>query len=281
MVGRDRTSASRRPLWRAVAFLALVVAAVAVVLVIGAAVRTHTLGARVVRVTVWSRLLHRRVPLTLVVPAGGGAGRPLLVFLHGRGGDQDSEISDELFKALSKERARAPDIAFPYGGDHSYWHDRADARWGSYVVREVIPQAVAILHADSRRLAIGGISMGGFGAYDLARSEPGRFCAVGGHSAALWATAGATAPGAFDDAGDFARHDVIAAARADPRRHRRARLWLDGGEQDPFHAADETLAHALGIRMHVWPGGHDSDYWTAHYGDYLRFYAGALAACRP
>jgi S-formylglutathione hydrolase FrmB len=54
------------------------------------------------------------------------------------------------------------------------------------VLDEVIPKALTVLHADPRRVAIGGISMGGFGAYDLARLDPGRFCAVGGHSAAIW-----------------------------------------------------------------------------------------------
>jgi S-formylglutathione hydrolase FrmB len=49
--------------------------------------------------------------------------------------------------------------------------------------------------------------VGGFGAYDLARLNPGRFCAVGGHSPALWRSGGETAPGAVDDAEDFARHD--------------------------------------------------------------------------
>jgi enterochelin esterase-like enzyme len=33
------------------------------------------------------------------------------------------------------------------------------------------------------------------------------------------------------------------------------------------------------VRLHVWAGGHDSAYWHAHYRDYLRFYAGALATC--
>jgi hypothetical protein len=31
--------------------------------------------------------------------------------------------------------------------------------------------------------------------------------------------------------------------------------------------------------MHHWPGGHEGSYWRAHYGSYLRFYAGALATC--
>jgi endo-alpha-1,4-polygalactosaminidase (GH114 family) len=31
--------------------------------------------------------------------------------------------------------------------------------------------------------------------------------------------------------------------------------------------------------VHTWPGGHDGDYWDAHWRDYLRFYARALDRC--
>jgi enterochelin esterase-like enzyme len=128
--------------------------------------------------------------------------------------------------------------------------------------------------------------MGGFGAYDLARLHPGRFCAVAGHSAALWENGGETAPGAFDDAGDFARHDVIAAARRSPGRFAGPRLWLDAGRDDPFAPGLGALAGALRaggrhVAVHRWPGGHEGDYWKAHWKDYMRFYAAALSACRP
>lgn len=245
-------------------------------------------GAEVAHVTLRSRLLHRDLEQTLVTPAGGGEGRPLLVFLHGRTDTSDegndSNLSDELFAALRRLGDRAPAIAFLNGGASSYWHDRADGPWGRYVMQEAIPDAVRRLHADGRRIAIGGISMGGFGAYDLARLHPGRFCAVGGHSAALWERGGDTAPGAFDDAEDFARHDLLAAARTDPAAWRGTPLWLDGGDRDAFRTADDAFAAALraggaDLRAHVWKGGHDSAYWRAHIGEYLRFYARALARC--
>jgi S-formylglutathione hydrolase FrmB len=217
-----------------------------------------------------------------VTPAAHPEGRrPLLVFLHGRNGDERSELDDAFFSALAELGSRAPIVAFPYGGDDSYWHDRADGRWGAYVTREVIPQVVKQFGADRRRVAIGGISMGGFGAYDIARLHPGRFCAVAGHSPALWRTGGETAPGAFDDAEDFARHDVIASAQANPDAFGRTRVWLDAGDEDPFRPGDEALTRALGGRVttHTWPGGHDGDYWNAHWPDYARFYARALASC--
>jgi S-formylglutathione hydrolase FrmB len=265
---------------RRVSLVLVLVLALVAAITLRSAAKVRTQGAAVTHVTINSRFVHARMPLTLVAPAGGGRDHPLLIFLHGRGANQDSQLTDQLFAALRSVGGRAPDIAFPYGGDHSYWHNRAGGRWADYVLREVLPTAIQTLHADPGRVAIGGISMGGFGAYDIARQDPARFCAVGGHSAAIWPSAGLTAPGAFDDRADFTRNDVIrwAASHRDP--YSQARLWLDGGDQDPFHQADETLAHELGIHMHVWPGGHDSGYWNAHWRDYLGFYANALATCR-
>jgi hypothetical protein len=52
------------------------------------------------------------------------------------------------------------------------------------------------------------------------------------------------------------------------------------GQSDPFHDADVELAQRLGVRPHVWPGGHGGTYWSTHLGAYLRFYAAALASCR-
>ena len=275
---------SRRP--RSVAALGvLAVAGVAVAFVVvrtPAAVATH--GAQVVHFTIDSPLVHQTMPVTAVIPAGSsGERRPLLVFLHGKGGNQDSSLGSQLFAALASLGASAPDVVFPYGGADSYWHDRADGAWGSYVYTEVIPQAISRLHADPSAVAIGGVSMGGFGALDIARLHPGRFCAVGGHSAALWVSGGLSAPGAFDDAEDFARHDIIAAARAgDP--YRGMAVWIDAGTLDPFRAADTTLADELraagqAVQFHIWPGSHEISYWDSHWGDYLRFYAAALAGC--
>jgi S-formylglutathione hydrolase FrmB len=238
-------------------------------------------GATVLRYRLHSRFVHATLPQTAVAPAGGGRGRPLLVFLHGRGRDgNESNSNGAFYAALRALGSRAPDVVFPNGGDHSYWHRRSSGDWSRYVLDEVIPAAVRRLGADPRRVAIGGISMGGFGAFDVARARPSAFCAVGGHSAAMWLRAGDTAPGAFDDAQDFARNDLVALARARGRAPwGHARLWLDGGTGDPFRAAGEAFAAALGVRMRHWPGGHDSAYWHAHYARYLRFYADALTSC--
>ena len=261
--------------------LALFVLAIVVGYAIQQLISVDRRGASEETVTIDSRAVGQPLNTTVVVPGDAPAegNRSLLVFLHGRGGDERSDLDDAFFGALAELGSRAPVVAFPSGGDHSYWHDRADGDWGRYVVREVIPEVVERYGIDRRRVAIGGISMGGFGAFDLARLHPGRFCAVAGHSPALWRTGGETAPGAFDDAEDFARHDVIGTARANPDAFGDTQVWLDAGDEDPFDPGVEALAEALGIKARRWPGGHDDGYWNEHWPDYAGFYARALARC--
>ncbi|MEX2106372.1 MAG: alpha/beta hydrolase-fold protein [Solirubrobacterales bacterium] len=244
-------------------------------------------GARVVHLTVHSKAVGDDLGVNVVEPAKPGkrGERPLLVFLHGRGGSDGTFVGNEaVFEGLAKLGAHAPIVAFPDGGDHGYWHDRAEGDWGRYVMREVIPTVSRRFGVDPRRVAIGGISMGGFGAYDLALLHPRRFCAVGGHSPALWFEGGETAPGAFDGAADFNRNDVVGTVRSDPGAFGGMRVWNDYGSQDPFRVYDEGFVEALeagdaDLSAHSWSGGHDSSYWNRHWPAYLRFYANSLAHC--
>ncbi|HEY5814715.1 MAG TPA: alpha/beta hydrolase-fold protein [Solirubrobacterales bacterium] len=242
-------------------------------------------GSRLVHLEVQSQAVGRELGVNVIVPkqAGRSGERWLLVFLHGRGGSEGA-FNDAVFAGLPELRGRGPVFAFPEGGVHGYWHNRRGARWGTYVMREVIPVVVERFGIDPRRIAIGGISMGGFGAYDLGLKHPGRFCAVGGHSAALWFEAGETAPGAFDDVADFERNDVVRIVQEDPDAFGDTRIWNDYGSEDPFRVYNEGFVDALeaggtDVSAHSWPGGHEGSYWDAHWPAYQRFYVSSLDHC--
>lgn len=242
-------------------------------------------GASVTRLTVDSEAVGRPLDVRVVVPAAvAGERRALLVFLHGAGGSSESFVANEaMLAALAQQGEEAPIVAFPEG-ELSWWHDRANGDWGRYVVREVIPAVRRGFGVDPRRVAIGGISMGGYGAYHLGTAYPRRFCAVGGHSAGLWTAPEDQYPGAFDDPEDQAESDVIATVREDPGAFARARIWNDYGDEDWFVAGNAAFVEALraggaDLSAHVWPGGHDAAYWDRHWPAYLRFYADALASC--
>lgn len=254
---------------------------------------SSTYGAKVVQYSLKSKLLPGRLAEVGIVPAGA-ARRPLLVLLHGRNDERrdftvlpeksgpETMLSNALFAAIAQLGDRAPVVVLLNGGRHSWYHDRRDGRWSSMILDEAIPDAVRRFHVRSDRIAIGGISMGGYGALHLAALRPREFCAVGAHSAALYQSFRSAAPVAFDNAGDFARNDVFSAARHG--RFKRLPVWIDGGIDDPFHAADAAFASLLrnrgvDVTYRSWPGAHRASYWREHMAEYLRFYASALANC--
>ncbi len=253
---------------------------------------TDTRGAEVMRFEVESEAVPGKHPAVAVIPGDPATNgkRGLLMFLHGRNGDSGSFAQDAAFlaalaKVNERTRGRAPIVVFPDGGDSSYWHDRSSGDWGRYLIDEVIPQAAERTGADPSRVVVGGISMGGFGALNLAQRNPGRFCGAGGHSPALFRSAGETPQGAFDDAPDFERNDVIGTARRDPSGFAGAPIWLDAGREDFFHPTTAELTDVLdgsGADLTArleWPGGHDDSYWDAHWAQYLGFYTAALRDC--
>jgi S-formylglutathione hydrolase FrmB len=145
-------------------------------------------------------------------------------------------------------------------------------------LREVIPVALRRSGADPHRVAVGGISMGGFGALDLGQLAPKRFCAVGGHSPAVFERGSDGAAYAFGGDADFARHDLLTLAQH--RSPYGAPVWIDVGNHDDLRPAAAKLASELKadgakISFHVWPGVHDGRYWDAHFAQYLDFYANA------
>jgi enterochelin esterase-like enzyme len=240
---------------------------------------------RVAELQIDSRAVGRELDTSVIEPTGRSAAkRPLLVFLHGAGGSNESFIANRaVLSGLSRLGAEAPVVAFP-DGERSWWHNRASGDWERYVMREVIPTVRRRFHTDPGRVAVGGISMGGYGAYHLGLLHPGRFCAVGGHSAGLWLDESEEFEGAFDNRADYERNDVLAAVRADPHAFGDTPVWNDYGDEDWFVAGNAAFVSALraggaDLTAHVWPGGHDSAYWDAHWPRYLRFYADALAAC--
>ena len=228
---------------------------------------------------VQSQLLGRPMYETLLAPEGGGKGRPLLVFLHGYGGTPSGTADPAFRMALRRLGDRAPVVLFPEG-DTGWWHDRNEGLWGTYVLMEAIPAALRRSGADPDRIAIGGISMGGFGALDLGRLAPEKFCAVGGHSPAVYERRADDTLFAFDNQADFDRHNLLTLAR--DKSLYKAPVWIDVGDQDGLRftakqLADELRDNGADVTLHMWPGAHEGPYWDRHFKDYLDFYADACS----
>ena len=118
--------------------------------------------------------------------------------------------------AQAVEAGLPPFAVVAVDGGGSYWHKRASGEdSGAMVLDELIPMLDS-QGLDTSRVGFLGWSMGGYGALLLgARLGPARTAAICAVSPALWTSSGATAPGAFDGADDYAANSVwgLPAAR--------------------------------------------------------------------
>ncbi len=194
--------------------------------------------------------------------AGRGAAgppQPVVVALHGRGGDADWPFSSVHIERHVTASGLA--VATVDGGDF-YWHARRSGiDPGSMVVHDLLP-LLAGKGIATARICLIGWSMGGYGALLLAsRLGPRRVAGVVATSAALWQSPGDSAPGAFDDARDFARNDVFSMRAVLARMPVR----LDCGRDDPFVVANRAFARGLPSAVATFDAGaHTEEYWTAH-----------------
>jgi enterochelin esterase-like enzyme len=216
----------------------------------------------------WFRSTHMRgarVGWSIAYPPGervGGA-LPVVVVLHARGASHRTAFDVlHLGAALDSVVGRGVPpfaVASVDGGDHGYWHGRADGSdAGAMVVDDFVP-LLRSRKLDTDRLGLLGWSMGGYGALLLAGRHrlPVRTVAVA--SPALFTTAGNTPPGAFDNAADYVRNDVY----SHPDRLAGLPLRVDCGRSDPFYLATRDFVSRLRPRPagSFGVGGHDPAYW--------------------
>lgn len=214
-----------------------------------------------------SRYVREPVGYSIAWPLGSrpGDSLPVCFALPGRGGGPPMGFADHAAKPATRGET-PPYAVVGVDGGISYWHKRASGEDRlSMLLREVVPLCARRfkLGGGGRERAIIGWSMGGYGALLAAESEPDLFAAVAAVSPAVWTSYDAMMLGpqdAFDDAADFAAHDVIGHAD----RLAGVNLRLDCGKQDPFYGYVTHLEAALpeppagGYSR----GGHDHEYWS-------------------
>ena len=246
---------------------------------------------RVEQRRILSASLGREMPFQVYLPPGYDSNQaeryPVLYMLHGLGGNErDWERLGLFATATSLIQAGdiQPLIIVTPAGESGYWVDHAGngPRFGTYVARDLVEtiDAEYRTHAARSARAIGGMSMGGHGALQLALNNPGEFSIVGAHSVAL-----RRYEQAFPYYGNrryFESNDPVSICEKYATLARNFTIWLDIGRDDvwfPGAKAFEAQLSNQGIphEWHPQDGGHDAAYWSAHLGDYLHFYARAFA----
>ncbi|HYW89462.1 MAG TPA: alpha/beta hydrolase-fold protein [Chloroflexota bacterium] len=210
---------------------------------------------------------------------------PTLYMLHGAGGNytewSDSFLPEQLDDMIGLQIVQPMIVVMPDGGTRTYWANwDKGPRWSDYVAYDVVSEIDSRFRTvplPSRR-AIGGLSMGGLGAMQIAMNHPDIFGVVGAHSPSIrlepdpemW----------FLSAGSFQQQNPLWLA-ANAAGVDRMVYWLDVGVDDWWRSNIEDLRDVLfGARLNLtwrlFAGTHEAEYWIEHVPDYLRFYSDNL-----
>jgi pimeloyl-ACP methyl ester carboxylesterase len=168
--------------------------------------------------------------------------RDVFYFLPGRGNHNHNGADFPYPGELTDVTQHVPPFAVATldGGD-TYFHARLDGEDRGAAARGPLARAAAHhIGRAPRREAIGGYSMGGYGALLAAVKEPGRYVAVACGAPALFVNFSAedhAVGDAFDDAAQYKDNDVFLLGARLPQR-----VLLRIGYDDPFLAAVEEFA---------------------------------------
>ncbi|MCA9914297.1 MAG: esterase family protein, partial [Anaerolineae bacterium] len=197
---------------------------------------------------------------------------PVAYLMHGSNDDDGHwlrlGLQAELDPAILSGELPPFVVVMPFGNVIAN-RNRFDASsWGNIFLQELMPDAEThfnIARTQAGRV-IGGISRGGFWAYQIDFRHPTLFSAVGGHSAFF---------DLYHAPEDQNPLDLALSANG----LESMRLWLDYGADD-FAAPGLDIMHQRleerGLEhtfMQYAEGQHNNAYWSAHMGEYLHFYA--------
>jgi len=144
-----------------------------------------------------SPALGRDVKFTVYLPdgyqPGGTTAYPVIYLLHGAGGDENEWRTQggavETLDGLIKRGLIRPSVVvMPTVGPASWWADGAAEKAGSAIMNDLLPYVESRYRVQKERSgrAIGGLSMGGYGALNLSLRFPEKFCGAAVISPAIY-----------------------------------------------------------------------------------------------
>lgn len=244
-----------------------------------------------------SETFRKPMRYTIYLPPGYEQSKrtyPVVYLFHGFGDDDaawihNGELAETLDRAIADRKVTPMIVVMPDGGV-SWYVNSADgaSKWEDYFMKEFMPFIEERFRVRPQRgsRAIGGVSMGGYGALSYALRHSDRFSACLALSASLrapedvaaitperWAQAYAATFGPGKGEARLTAHwqslsplRVLEAAK--PEAYPATRIYLDCGDRDPLLKgtfAFHTLLDARGVShaLRVRGGGHTWGYWRS------------------
>ena len=233
----------------------------------------------------FSTTIAKNVGLYAVVPEGKPGPFPVLYLLHGLSDDYTIWLRRTRIEAFLRE---LPMIVVMPDGYRGFYTDNAEGpAYGKYMTDEIRTFVENTLPASKKRehRAIGGLSMGGYGALRCALERPDLYVSAHSHSGATrdfareveWMK-GAEIRRIFGSNPVGTHHDIYHLAEKAKKHKPLVKLRIDCGTEDFLLKANrEFHTHLKKIKYpHEYienPGMHEWDYWEIHIQKALVFHA--------
>lgn len=228
---------------------------------------------------------------------------PVLYFLHGLGANEQALLNSGgwgLIQDLQREHKVGDFLMIAPEGRGSFFINSADGknRYSDFFLRELLPYIETHYRVIRQRRSRGvtGLSMGGYGALRFAFAFPELFGSVSAQSPALITEAPRELDHDLQEAGPLAhllgsvfgnpigvahwnQNNPFQLARKSQAQLRTQKIYFNCGEQDEYGFAEgadklhkQLLAEKIPHEFHLYPGGHDAEYFLSHLGETIEFH---------
>lgn len=235
---------------------------------------------------------------------------PVLYFLHGLGGNHELLLRSggmSILQDLVDQKKIGEFIVIAPDGGHSFYINSHDGKvkYEDFFFKEFMPAIEARYRIRPGRASHGitGLSMGGFGSLRYGLKYPAIFGSVSAHSAAIiekvpeielneeqTERASAEFGGTFGDPidrGFWQKQSVFTIVKTTPKPEG-LQIYFDCGTDDDFgfykgaqELHDLLVAHKIPHEFHLYPGGHDWDYFSRHLPASFEFHSRAFDQAAP
>jgi S-formylglutathione hydrolase FrmB len=260
--------------------------------------------------TLPSKILGRPVAYCALLPPTYDTDKerryPILYFLHGLGDSEAMFIHSggmNLVNDLWDDHQLGEFLIVTPQGGASFYINSQDGkrRYEDFFLQEFMPAIEKRYRTEATRAhrGIAGVSMGGYGALHIAFRHPQLFVAVAVHSAALLEKLPnlsaqnaaqmtrlrvlGSAFGTPFDVAFWTKNDPLTIART--ANLAGLKIYFDCGSEDDYGfdsgaaELDKLLtARHIAHEFHLYPGGHDWEYFAQHLPASLQFVSRALTS---
>lgn len=199
---------------------------------------------------------------------------PYVILMHGSNSTdthwENLGIGDAVTLGIALNRLPPMAVVMPYGGEIANLNVfYLNGSYEHVILQDIIPVVEGGYCLQNTRdgRAIGGISRGGFWAYEIGLRHPDLFTAIGGHSPV------------FDLYHAPASHNPLNLIETAEWTEDFPRLYIDRAENDYWRVNIDLMQPRLAATNIPYTfiinplGQHQDTYWANHLNDYLAFYS--------